>query len=176
MHRARKDTAASISAAIDATGKRSRACSARLTHHSGFVTTATSEHAHSPDRRAALPVDTRLALVRTRLAFERTLMAWVRTAVSLITFGFTLYKAVDLLGQHEAPALKAHTLDDARLLGVLMVGIGVVALLLATGQHLRHVEKAHKLDQEIPVVTVGAVVAVVISAIGIWLLIRITAA
>jgi putative membrane protein len=43
------------------------------------------------------PIDlsTRLALVRTRLAFERTLMAWVRTSVSLITFGFTLYKAFE---------------------------------------------------------------------------------
>ena len=26
------------------------------------------------------------------LAYERTMLAWIRTAVSLITFGFTLYK------------------------------------------------------------------------------------
>jgi putative membrane protein len=33
-----------------------------------------------------------LALDRTRMAAERTLMAWVRTALSMIGFGFTIYK------------------------------------------------------------------------------------
>ena len=33
-----------------------------------------------------------LALERTRLAAERSLMAWVRTALSMISFGFTIYK------------------------------------------------------------------------------------
>ena len=40
----------------------------------------------------ALDSGTRLAVDRTRLAYERTLMAWVRTSISLITFGFTIYK------------------------------------------------------------------------------------
>ena len=33
-----------------------------------------------------------LALQRTVMAADRTLMAWTRTALSLITFGFTIYK------------------------------------------------------------------------------------
>jgi hypothetical protein len=32
-----------------------------------------------------------LALDRTRMASERTLMAWVRTALSMISFGFTIW-------------------------------------------------------------------------------------
>jgi len=41
---------------------------------------------------------TKLAVDRTRLAYERNLMAWVRTAVSLITFGFTIYNSSNSRG------------------------------------------------------------------------------
>jgi Domain of unknown function (DUF202) len=44
---------------------------------------------HTP---ITVDVSTKLAYDRTRLAYERTLMAWVRTGVSLISFGFTIYK------------------------------------------------------------------------------------
>ena len=40
-----------------------------------------------------------LALRRTFLAHERTLMAWIRTSVSLISFGFTIYKFFQYLAQ-----------------------------------------------------------------------------
>ena len=46
---------------------------------------------------------TRLALDRTALAHERTLMAWVRTAVSLISFGFTIYKFFHFELQNRPP-------------------------------------------------------------------------
>jgi putative membrane protein len=32
-----------------------------------------------------------LAMERTRMAAERTLMSWVRKALSMITFGFTIF-------------------------------------------------------------------------------------
>ncbi len=41
---------------------------------------------------------TKLAIARTRLSYERTLMAWVRTAISLISFGFTIYKFFQIEG------------------------------------------------------------------------------
>jgi inner membrane protein YidH len=50
---------------------------------------------------AAADSSTALALERTRLAHERTLMAWVRTATSLISFGFTIYKAFEYLRQRQ---------------------------------------------------------------------------
>ncbi len=46
---------------------------------------------------------TRLALDRTALAHERTLMAWVQTAVSLISFGFTIYKFFHFELQNRPP-------------------------------------------------------------------------
>ena len=35
---------------------------------------------------------TDLGYERTRLAADRTLMAWIRTSVSMISFGFTIFK------------------------------------------------------------------------------------
>ena len=44
---------------------------------------------------------TRLSAERTRLAYEGTLLSWVRTAISLITFGFAIYKfSADLRGNN----------------------------------------------------------------------------
>jgi putative membrane protein len=119
-----------------------------------------------------ISLSTRLALVRTRLAFERTLMAWVRTSVSLITFGFTLYKAFEYLGQHEPPAARERAIAEARHFGVAMIGIGVIGLVLALYQHLKRVKQARAMDSELPVVTVASVVAVLFAAIGSWLLIQ----
>ncbi len=77
---------------------------------------------------------TSLALDRTRLAHERTLMAWVRTAVSLISFGFTIYKFFQ--GMHEAERLEtARHLFGPRGFALVMIGLGVGSLLLATIQH-----------------------------------------
>lgn len=35
---------------------------------------------------------TELAIKRSAIASERTLMAWLRTAISMIGFGFSIYK------------------------------------------------------------------------------------
>lgn len=126
----------------------------------------------SQDDPSELNMNTRLALVRTRLAFERTLMAWVRTSVSLITFGFTLYKAFEYLGQHQSAGDRGRSFAEARHFGVIMILMGVGALLAALVEHLRHVKKARALDRELPVFSVAAAVALLFAAIGMWLLIR----
>jgi putative membrane protein len=79
---------------------------------------------------------TLLARERTLLAHERTLMAWVRTAASLISFGFTIYKFFDYLVQSN------RAVDDGRWFGprafaMAMMGVGLVALVLAIIEHRR---------------------------------------
>ena len=65
-----------------------------------------------------------LSFDRTRMAAERTLMAWVRTALSMISFGFTLYKFLEaMLPQSTSPAL---------------IGIGTFALIVACVQHVSY--------------------------------------
>jgi len=120
---------------------------------------------------ADMPLNTRAALVRTRLAFERTLMAWVRTAVSLITFGFTLFKAFQWAGQH-APAP-----DDAllspRALALAMIALGIVALLMASGQHVLHVRRLRQELGALPVISVGILVALAFIVIGVLALLTV---
>ena len=85
-----------------------------------------------------------LALERTYLAHERTLMAWTRTATSLITFGFTLYKFFEYLHER-GEAAHGPQLFGARTFGLIMIGIGVFTLIVASVQHqmqMRHL-KAH---------------------------------
>ena len=73
-----------------------------------------------------------LGVDRTYLAHERTLMAWTRTSASLITFGFAIYKFFE-----EANRGQAHHLLGYRAFSGIMMGVGVLALVLATIQHRR---------------------------------------
>src|SRR6187402_3899073 len=82
-----------------------------------------------------LSTSTKLAIERTRLAHERTLMAWVRTATSLISFGFTIYKFFEYL--RESQGAPARSTIGPREFAVLMIGIGIAAMVLATIGHYR---------------------------------------
>ena len=75
-----------------------------------------------------------LALERTYLAHERTLMAWIRTATSLITFGFTIFKFFEYLHERGEAARSLQPFG-ARTFGLLMIGIGVLTLVIASLQH-----------------------------------------
>src|SRR5216683_2365736 len=76
----------------------------------------------------------RLELERTHIAYEQSIMTWIRTAIALITFGFTIYKFFQL----ELPGRA----EKSRLLGprefaLVLVGLGLVSLVLATLEHRR---------------------------------------
>lgn len=79
-----------------------------------------------------------LALDRTRLAAERTLMAWVRTSLSMITFGFTVYKVLQVL--REQSKLLTLRPQAPRNLGLTLVGIGTFALIVACAEYWTYVK------------------------------------
>ena len=80
----------------------------------------------------ALDTSTRLAFERTRAAYERTMMAWIRTGTSLITFGFAVYKFFQI----ETPSSHVgNYLIGPREFSLILVGIGLISLLLATIEH-----------------------------------------
>jgi putative membrane protein len=86
-----------------------------------------------------LKINDILALDRTRLAAERNLMAWVRTALSMITFGFTIYKFLQVF-QEQATAAVLRP-NAPRNLGLALVGIGTFALLVASIQYWKYIKK-----------------------------------
>ena len=81
-------------------------------------------------------VQVHLAWLRTRMALERTLDAWVRTATALIGFGFTIVQFFEHF--NEVPGvvpLKGPHLSW--YVGLLMIGIGTLALGISIGQYQR---------------------------------------
>jgi len=80
-----------------------------------------------------------LALDRTRLAYERTLMAWVRTALSMIGFGFTIYKFLQFV--QEQSTLPVARPNTPRNVGLALVGMGTFAIIIACVQHWQYIKK-----------------------------------
>ena len=80
-----------------------------------------------------------LALDRTRLAAERTLMGWIRTSFSMMTFGFTIYKIMQEVGQMATGPLAPQT--ESRHLGLVLAEIGTIALMIACLQHWRYTRR-----------------------------------
>src|SRR5580700_12080418 len=87
------------------------------------------------DRGTALAEErTELATRRTIIASERTLMAWIRTALSMIGFGFTIYKFFQYLPA-ELAAGNVRRPQAPRNLAMTLIALGTLALTAAAAQH-----------------------------------------
>jgi putative membrane protein len=110
-----------------------------------------------------LKLTDQLAIDRTRLAAERSLMAWIRTALSMIAFGFTIYKFLQAL--HAQSPVPIPRPNAPRNVGLLLVGIGTFAVAVAAIQHWQYLKKlspdhAFRWD-------VAFIVAILIGLLGI---------
>ena len=76
---------------------------------------------------------TDLAVKRTLMAADRTLMAWLRTALSMISFGFTIYKVLQGFQGAEGYAL-ANKIDP-RVVGEFLVGLGTLSMVMGTVEY-----------------------------------------
>lgn len=88
---------------------------------------------------------TAMSLYRTRLSGQRTLMAIMRAALSMIGFGFTIFKyyqsLVARLGSDLAPALPSRRLGLALVIaGIVLVFFGLINH-IAEGAGIREREK-----------------------------------
>jgi len=111
-----------------------------------------------------------LALDRTRLAAERTLMAWVRTALSMISFGFTIYKFLQVLQEQSTlPVLRPQTPRDV---GLTLIGIGTFAVIIASVQHWKYISKLRP-DQPYKPWDLTFIVACLIGFLGLAMIVSI---
>ena len=112
------------------------------------------------------PTSTQLALERTILSHERTLMAWVRTAISLITFGFAIYKFFQLeLELENHPRL--HDVIGPRQFAVLMISIGLFSLMLATIEYRVYRNGLRRRYPGTRPLSLAGVVAALVSFLGL---------
>jgi putative membrane protein len=109
-----------------------------------------------------------LSLQRTLFAEERTLMAWIRTSVSLITFGFTVYKFFQYLKEAEGE-LSHRRLLGPREFAVGMISLGIISLVAATVQHERTL-KALDPEQHARSGLLAGKLAIAVSAMGVFVL------
>lgn len=82
---------------------------------------------------------TDMALERTSMAADRTLMAWMRTSLSMISFGFTVFKFVEYMHQ-EGKATLIKTEHGAQNFGMVLISIGIISLVVACVQYW-HLDK-----------------------------------
>ena len=107
-----------------------------------------------------LDLSTKLAFDRTWVAYERTMLAWVRTATSLITFGFSVYKFFQIIRQ-DSP--RTNYLVGAREFGILLVGLGLASLVLAT---LEYRQNIRRLEYGVRPRSLAVIVAALLSILG----------
>jgi putative membrane protein len=111
-----------------------------------------------------------LALDRTQMASERTLQAWVRTALSMIAFGFTLYKFLQVMQQQSnVPVLLPNA---PRNVGLALVGIGTFAVSVACVQHWKYMKRLHPEKPYRPW-DLSSMVAILIGLLGLWIFVSI---
>jgi putative membrane protein len=108
---------------------------------------------------------TDLAVERSVMAAERTLMAWIRTALSMIGFGFTIYKFFQYKAEDLAAGIVRRP-NAPRNLGLSLITVGTLGLMAAAWQH-RAFLKQIGASQKRHTVSVSFVVAMAIVLIGI---------
>lgn len=114
-------------------------------------------------------LNTDLAVERTLMAADRSLMAWVRTALSMISFGFTIYRVIESL-QHEA----IHTIkaEMPRDMGLFLTGLGTVAMVMGTIEYvlrLRHLRQ----NTQFRLMQPSLVMALIMSVAGLFIFVGI---
>ena len=112
-----------------------------------------------------------LATERTRMAADRTLMGWIRTALSMIGFGFTIFKFLESVQSKESAAQTIGQ-HSPRAVGLTLISIGVFALVIACLQHWKYVKRL-KSDQPYRPWDLALVVAALIGLLGLGMIVSI---
>ena len=83
-----------------------------------------------------------LGAMRTMMAADRTLMAWIRTALSLLSFGFAIYKILQDLEQSGKSLPHENT---PRNIGLFLTITGTATMVMGT---LEYWQTIHELRRD----------------------------
>ncbi|MDP3584747.1 MAG: DUF202 domain-containing protein [Thiobacillus sp.] len=114
---------------------------------------------------------TDLATGRTLMAMDRSLMAWIRTSLSMISFGFTIYKV--LQGFQESGDVIPHGYSP-RTVGLFLTGLGTVAMVAGTVEYFERL-KILREYHTVKTWRASLVMAVIMSAVGLLVFLSIIA-
>src|SRR5262249_54114070 len=115
---------------------------------------------------------TGLARFRTQLALDRTTLAWIRTTLTMASFGIGLVAFFRTL-REQSPSEEAVRLHQGAVqFGVGLIGLGLVATILAAGSHWLTLRRLRR--GQLPVlrqwplsITVALLLAILCLA-GLW--------
>ena len=127
----------------------------------------TKEHADQPMDA------TMMAVSRTVMAADRSLMAWVRTGLSLISFGFTIYKFLEY-SREQAQASGKHLprATSPEFVGLFMVSMGVLSLVFGIIENTQNI-KVLTGQYNFRRTRYALVMAVILAIFGLFLLLNI---
>jgi putative membrane protein len=122
-------------------------------------------------KRTDLAVDrTDLAAGRTLMGASRTLMAWVRTGLSMIGFGFTIYKVLQAMATEGI--LLTPRVQGPRNVGLFLIGLGMLSAFMGSleyWQTARDIRKKYGATaKRFPLIMSG-----LIFVLGLWLFVSI---
>ena len=128
-----------------------------------------------PEKRNMLAEHrTELGFGRTLLALERTLMAWIRTDISLITFGFTMFKLLEGMQQVSGSNLSQ---GGVRNIGLALILLGVGTLIMAMLQFRIAMKKILVFTKSKPQPSISMItgvgllmvaIAMILNVLGVW--------
>jgi putative membrane protein len=109
-------------------------------------------------------VRTDLAVSRSLMAADRTLMAWVRTSLSMISFGFTIYKLLQGFAQKGGGLLPSE--GTPRNIGLFLTGMGTLAMVMGTVEYWALLRELREVEP-FRIARPALVMALVMSATGV---------
>jgi putative membrane protein len=122
-----------------------------------------TEHTRSAQELAEDRTD--LATSRTLMAADRTLMAWIRTSLSMLSFGFTIYKVLEGFQQAGRALPREQT---PRNVGLFLTALGTVAMVMGTIEYWENIKTLRRF-QPIAFARPSMIMALIMSGGGVFL-------
>ena len=120
---------------------------------------------HKPSADDLAEDRTAMATTRTLMAADRTLMAWIRTSLSMISFGFTIYRVLE--GFQEA-GQELPREQSPRNIGLFLTALGTVAMVMGVTEYWGGIKLLRRF-QPIPFARPSVIMALIMSVGGVFM-------